>query len=73
MTGVTLINTHHSIWGGFASKNFNAKLRLWENHKIWHSVAKGTLDDTQGKVRCSSATKLLKVLKILDYGFLVAM
>ena len=50
MTGVTIINTHHSIWGGFASKHFEARLRLWENPRIWHSVLNGTLEDTHGKV-----------------------
>ena len=50
VTGVTIINTHHSIWGGFASKHFEARLRLWENPRIWHSVLKGTLEDTHGKV-----------------------
>ena len=50
VTSVSLTNTHHAHWGGFAAKKFRAKLRLWEDHKVWKSILNGTLDDPTGKV-----------------------
>ena len=50
VTSVSLTNTHHSHWGGFAAKQFRVKLRLWEDNKVWKSILNGTLDDPTGKV-----------------------
>ena len=55
VTSVSLTNTHHAHWGGFAAKQFRVKLRLWEDNKVWKSILNGTLDDPTGKVANSSA------------------
>ena len=69
VTSVSLTNTHHAHWGGFAAKKFRVKLRLWEDHKVWKSILNGTLDDPTGKVANSIALagyRLLKVYKHLQ-------